>query len=81
MVYDRITNPRGMAENNMGEINLGDPSLLAKLVTAEQPFTVNGTRTESLYDTTGSDGIEKIAKDIINAAQSRTVTMSLDGKV
>ena len=53
MVYDRITNPRGtgMAETNMGEINLGDPSLLAKLVTAEQPFTVNGTRTESLYDT------------------------------
>ena len=81
MVYDRITNPKGMAENNMWEINLGDPSLLAKLVTAEQPFTVNGTRTESLYDTTNETGLARIAQDIINSAQSRTVTMSLDGKV
>ncbi len=81
MVYDRITNPRGMAENNIGKINLGDPSLLAKLVTAEQPFNATGTRTESLYDTTESSGLTRIAKDIINSAQSRTVTMSLDGKV
>ncbi len=76
MVYDRITNPRGMAETNMGEINLGDPSLLAKLVTAEQPFTVNGTRTESLYDNP-----DNLLQDALNAIQSRTVTMSLDGKV
>lgn len=81
MVYDRITNPKWMAETQLWPINLGDPALLAKLVTAEQPFTVNGQRTESLYDTTGSGGIEKIAKDLINAVQSRTVTMSLDGKV
>ncbi|MBP7848575.1 hypothetical protein KA013_05230 [Patescibacteria group bacterium] len=48
------------------------------MVTAEQPFEISGTRTESLYDTTADSSlVGRIAKDIINSAQSRTVTMSL----
>lgn len=34
-----------------------------------------------MYDTTNETGLARIAQDIINSAQSRTVTMSLDGKV
>ncbi len=82
VLYDKITNPRWMAEVKLDEIKLWDPSTLASLVTAEQPFEISGTRTESLYDTTADSSlVGRIAKDIINSAQSRTVTMSLAWKV
>ncbi len=77
IIRDIVSNSKGMAETNMWEINLGDPALLAKLVTAEKLFSIKGARTETLYDT----DLTRVAKDLINKTQSMTVTMSLDDKV
>jgi hypothetical protein len=80
-LYKYLVNPRGMAETQLDLVKLGEPSTLAKLITAEQWFSVTGKRTESMFDTTGDSSLMATAKDLINNAQSRTVTMLLEGKV
>ncbi len=81
MVYQNIFDPSWKTETTINEINLWDPSTLASLITAEQPFQIIWESTEKLYDDTNSVWLGKLGKDIINSMQSRTVKMSLNWKI
>lgn len=75
VLYDRITNPRGMVDIST-KTSLWPISLVTRLRTAEQPFSSKGPATAYLYDNP-----DNLLKKAINAFQSRSVTMVVDGKV
>lgn len=82
MTYKYLTSDQWKDTIKLDNIILWDAKQVAKLISAEQKFSIQGEKTKELYDSENSmNSITSIWKQAINYFQSRTVALELTWKL